>query len=228
MSKIRLLMVDDHRMFLQGLRMLIEMESDIQVVGECTNGVDAVDAVMRLEPDVVLMDINMPGMNGVDATKQIMERRPETGIIILTMYREDAQVFHAIKSGARGYILKDVETSEVVRAVRAVARGESMIDPALATHQLSEFKRVWQQPGGHPRDGLTDREVAILRLIAAGLSNKEIGAQLAFSEKTIKNYITVIFQKLQLTDRTQAAVYAVQHGLVEKAGQGAGDAPDAE
>jgi DNA-binding NarL/FixJ family response regulator len=229
MSKIRLLMVDDHRMFLQGLRMLIEMESDIQVVGECTNGADAVDAVMRLEPDVVLMDINMPGMNGVDATRQIMERRPETGIIILTMYREDAQVFHAIKSGARGYILKDVETSEVVRAVRAVARGESMIDPALATHLLSEFKRVWQQPGGHPRDGLTDREVAILRLIAAGLSNKEIGAQLSFSEKTIKNYITVIFQKLQLTDRTQAAVYAVQHGLVEKAGQGAGDAAaDAE
>jgi DNA-binding NarL/FixJ family response regulator len=210
------MMVDDHRMFLQGLRSLIEMESDIEVVGECSNGYDALDAVMRLHPDVVLMDINMPGMNGVEVTRQILERRPETGIIILTMYREDAQVFHALKNGARGYILKDVETFEVVRAVRAVARGESMIDPVLATRVLSEFKRLWQHNESQPRDGLTEREITILRLIAGGYSNKEIGAELCLSEKTIKNYITVIFQKLQLSDRTQAAVYAVQHGLVPR------------
>src|SRR6478672_10908778 len=195
MNKIRVLMVDDHRMFLQGMRTLIEMEADVQVVGECTNGYEAVEAVLRLQPDVVLMDINMPGLNGVDATRQILEQRPDTGIIILTMYREDAQVFHAIKNGARGYVLKDVETGEVVRAVRAVARGESMIDPVLATRVLSEFKRLWQQTDSHPRDGLTEREVTILRLIAAGNSNKEIGAELCLSEKTIKNYITVIFQK---------------------------------
>jgi DNA-binding NarL/FixJ family response regulator len=210
------MMVDDHRMFLQGLRTLIEMESDIEVVGECSNGYDALEAIMRLQPDVVLMDINMPGLNGVDATRQILERRPETGVIILTMYREDAQVFHALKNGARGYILKDVETGEVVRAVRAVARGESMIDPVLATRVLTEFKRLWQHSDSHPRDGLTEREITILRLIAAGHSNKEIGMELCLSEKTIKNYITVIFQKLQLSDRTQAAVYAVQHGLVEQ------------
>ncbi len=216
MSTIRLMMVDDHRMFLQGLRTLIEMEPDIEVVGECNNGYDALEAVMHLQPDVVLMDINMPGMNGVEVTRQILERRPQTGVIILTMYREDAQVFHALKNGARGYILKDVETGEVVRAVRAVARGESMIDPVLATRVLSEFKRLWQQTDSHPRDGLTEREVTILRLIAAGNSNKEIGAELCLSEKTIKNYITVIFQKLQLSDRTQAAVYAVQHGLVQQ------------
>lgn len=216
MDPIRLMMVDDHRMFLQGLRSLIEMESDIEVVGECSNGYDALDAVMRLHPDVVLMDINMPGMNGVEVTRQILERRPETGIIILTMYREDAQVFHALKNGARGYILKDVETFEVVRAVRAVARGESMIDPVLATRVLSEFKRLWQHNESQPRDGLTEREITILRLIAGGYSNKEIGAELCLSEKTIKNYITVIFQKLQLSDRTQAAVYAVQHGLVQQ------------
>ena len=220
MDPIRLMMVDDHRMFLQGLRSLIEMESDIEVVGECSNGYDALDAVMRLHPDVVLMDINMPGMNGVEVTRQILERRPETGIIILTMYREDAQVFHALKNGARGYILKDVETFEVVRAVRAVARGESMIDPVLATRVLSEFKRLWQHNESQPRDGLTEREITILRLIAGGYSNKEIGAELCLSEKTIKNYITVIFQKLQLSDRTQAAVYAVQHGLVEKSALG--------
>src|SRR5436305_1354407 len=139
-------MVDDHRMFLQGLRALLESEPDITVVGECTNGYDALAAIERLQPDVVLMDLNMPGLNGVDATRQALERRPETGIIILTMYREDVQVFHAIKSGARGYVLKDAETSEVVRAVRAVARGETMIDPTLATRVLGEFKRVWQQP----------------------------------------------------------------------------------
>ncbi len=216
MSTIRLMMVDDHRMFLQGLRTLIEMEPDIEVVGECSNGYEALEAIMRLQPDVVLMDINMPGMNGVEVTHQIIERRPQTGVIILTMYREDAQVFHALKNGARGYILKDVETSEVVRAVRAVARGESMIDPVLATRVLSEFKRLWQQTDSRPRDGLTEREVTILRLIAAGNSNKEIGSELCLSEKTIKNYITVIFQKLHLSDRTQAAVYAVQHGLVQQ------------
>jgi DNA-binding NarL/FixJ family response regulator len=217
MKKIRVLMVDDHRMFLQGLRSLIEQESDIEVVGECTNGHDALPAVARLQPDVVLLDINMPGMDGVEATRRIIEQRPETGVIILTMYREDAHVFHAIKNGARGYVLKDVETIEVVRAIRSVARGESIIDPLLATRVLTEFQRVWRRDDARQRDGLTEREVEILRLIAAGLSNKEIGNRLSFSEKTIKNYITVIFQKLQLTDRTQAAVYAVQHGLVEKA-----------
>src|SRR5215212_4471892 len=177
MNKIRVLMVDDHRMFLQGMRALIEMEPDIEVIGECTNGMEAVETVLRLNPDVVLMDINMPGLNGVEATRQILERQPGAGIIILTMYREDGQVFYAIKSGARGYILKDAETSEVVRAVRAVARGESMIDPVLATRVLTEFKRVWQQPNQNPRDGLTEREIAILRLIASGLSNKEIGVE---------------------------------------------------
>ena len=217
MKMIRVLMVDDHRMFLQGLRTLIEQEPDIEVIGECTNGYDALPAVLRLQPDVVLLDINMPGMDGVEATRQIMEQRPETGIIILTMYREDAHVFHAIKNGARGYVLKDVETIEVVRAVRSVARGESIIDPVLATRVLTEFQRVWKNDNAKQRDGLTEREVEILRLIAGGLSNKEIGNRLSFSEKTIKNYITVIFQKLQLTDRTQAAVYAVQQGLVEKA-----------
>src|SRR5215212_6326460 len=215
MKTIRVLMVDDHRMFLQGLRSLIEMESDIEVVGECTNGQDAVVAVQRLQPDVVLLDINMPGLDGVEVTRLINEQQPSTSVIILTMYREDAHVFHAIKNGARGYVLKDAETIEVVRAVRAVARGESIIDPVLATRVLTEFQRVWQKDDARQRSGLTEREVAIMRLIAAGLSNKEIGARLAFSEKTIKNYITVNFQKLQLSDRTQAAVYAVQHGLVE-------------
>ena len=216
MADIRLLIVDDHRMFVQGLRLLIEMEPDIQVVGEVHSGEESLDAVQRLQPDVVLMDVNMPGLNGVDATRQILEQRPDTGIIMLTMNRDDAQVFQAIKSGARGYILKDAETIEVVRAVRTVARGESAITPAMTTRVLTEFKRLWEQPNAAQRSGLTEREVSILRLIARGLSNKEIGANLSLSEKTIKNYITVILQKLQLNDRTQAAVYAVQNGLVDQ------------
>lgn len=215
MADIRLLIVDDHRMFVQGLRLLIEMEPDIRVVGEVHTGEEAPDAVLRLHPDVVLMDINMPGLNGVEATRQILEQRPETGIIILTMNRDDAQVFQAIKSGARGYILKDAEMIEVVRAVRTVARGESAITPAMTTRVLTEFKRLWEQPNAAQRSGLTEREISILRLIAHGLSNKEIGANLSLSEKTIKNYITVILQKLQLNDRTQAAVYAVQNGLMD-------------
>jgi NarL family two-component system response regulator LiaR len=211
---IRVLMVDDHRLFLEGLRGLLEMEPDLRIIGTAANGYEALAAVERLQPDVVLMDINMPGLNGVDATRQIIQQYPATGIIILTMYREEEQVFQAIKSGARGYILKDVETAEVVAAIRAVARGESRIEPVLATRLLQEFQRVWQETGTDPRSRLNEREVAILRLIAAGLSNKAIAADLGFAEKTIKNYITVIFQKLHLSDRTQAAVYAVQHGLV--------------
>jgi NarL family two-component system response regulator LiaR len=214
LSIIRVLMVDDHRLFLEGLRGLLEMEPDLRIVGTAANGYEALAAVERLQPDVVLMDINMPGLNGVDATRQIIKQYPAIGIIILTMYREEEQVFQAIKSGARGYILKDVETAEVVAAIRAVARGESRIEPVLATRLLQEFQRVWQETGTDPRSRLNEREVAILRLIAGGLSNKAIAADLGFAEKTIKNYITVIFQKLHLSDRTQAAVYAVQHGLV--------------
>ena len=215
MKTIRLLMVDDHRMFLQGLRALIEREPDIEVIGECVNGLEAVAAAVQLQPDVVLMDLNMPILNGVDATRQILDVRPATGIIILSMNREDAQVFQAIKNGARGYILKDAGRAEVLQAIRTVAAGEAILDSALALRVMDEFKRLWAQPATRPHASLTAGELAILRCVAAGLSNKGIGAELNFSEKTIRNYISRIFQKLQLTDRTQAAVYAVQHGLVE-------------
>ncbi len=215
MNVIRVLMVDDHRMFLQGLAALITTEPDIEVVGQCANGQEAVTAVVQLEPDVVLMDVNMPILDGVAATRQILAQRPQTRVIILSMNQEDSQVFQAIKNGARGYLLKDADRADVVRAIRAVAHGEAIIDSTLALRVLDEFKRLWAHPSADGGGDLTDGERAILRHIAAGLSNKEIGVALSFSEKTIRNYISRIFQKLQLTDRTQAAVYAVQHGLVD-------------
>jgi len=212
---IRVQLADDHKMFRQGLRMLFEMEPDISIVGESSTGSDAVQRALELNPDVILMDINMPGLNGVEATREILEQRPEIGVIMLTMLREDEQVFQAIKNGARGYILKDVDSAELIQAVRIVARGESMIDASLATRVLSEFKRMSQQSEQRNRECLTDRELQILTLIAQGMSNKDISAKLFLSEKTVKNYITTIFQKLQLTDRTQAAIYALQKGLIK-------------
>ncbi len=215
MAKIRLLLVDDHQLFRQGLRALIEIEPDIEVVGECVNGREAVTAVHTLQPDVVLLDLNMPVLDGVAATREIMEQHPATGVIILSMNREDSNVFQAVKNGARGYILKDAGRTEVLGAVRTVARGEAILDPALALRVMDEFKRLWAQPQARPDSTLTPNETAILRLVATGRSNKEIGVVLNFSEKTIRNYISRIFQKLQVNDRTQAAVYAVQHGLAE-------------
>ena len=215
MATIRLLLVDDHQMFRQGLRALIEIESDIEVVGECANGREAVTAVQLLQPDVVLLDLNMPVLDGVAATREIMAQNPATGVILLSMNREDANVFQAVKNGARGYILKDAGRAEVLGAVRTVARGEAILDPALALRVMDEFKRLWSQPQARLESTLTANETAILRLVATGRSNKEIGVVLSFSEKTIRNNISRIFQKLQVTDRTQAAVYAVQQGLTE-------------
>ena len=215
MTAIRVLMVDDHRMFVECLRGMIEQESDIEVVGVCYDGPSAVARCAEMQPDVVLMDFNMPAMTGAEATRRMLERRLETAVIILTMERQDAQMFQAIKDGARGYILKDAQVDDVVRAVRRVARGETIIDPLLTTRILSEFKRVWHSAAPGAAEGLKERELVILRLLAHGYTNREIAAELCFSEKTVKNYLTMIFHKLQITDRTQAAVYAVQHGLVD-------------
>jgi len=228
MDAIRVLLVDDHRMFLQGLHALLESEPDIVVVGECGDGVQAVTTAGQARPDVILIDVNMPRLDGIAATRQITARYPETAVIVLTMYQDDTQLFQAVKNGARGYILKSVDTADLVAAIRAVARGESAIDPKLMTRLLAEFGRLWEQPTPQQRTGLSDREVEILRYIARGGSNREIGRLLNFSEQTIKNAITTIYQKLHITDRTQAAVYAVREGLIapdEAAMLGEADGP---
>lgn len=193
----------------------MEAEPDIEVVGEAGNGVDVEARVRETRPDVVLMDISMPIVDGVTATRRILAENRQVGIIILTVERHDRSVFEAIRAGAQGYLLKDSQVDEVTKAVRAVYEGKSLIDPALATRVLLEFRRI---SSGHGVDnrlgGLSAKEVEILRLLAAGMTNKEIGNRLFISEKTVKNRLTAIFHKLELRDRVQAAVYALQLGLV--------------
>jgi DNA-binding NarL/FixJ family response regulator len=212
---IKVLIADDHKMFRQGLRMLFEMEPDIKIVGEARDGIEAEQLAEALQPDVILMDINMPGLDGMEATRRILKTRPDAAIIILTMFREDEHVFQAIRAGAHGYVLKDADSNEVMKAVRAVAAGESVLDTAMTAKVFNQFKVMSEMTEKTNAEGLTDRELEILSLIAQGSSNREIGDRLFLSEKTIKNYVTSIFQKLQTNDRTQAAVYAIQHGLIQ-------------
>jgi DNA-binding NarL/FixJ family response regulator len=213
---IKVLIADDHKMFRQGLRMLFEMESDIKVVGEARDGLEVQELAVALEPDIILMDINMPGTDGVEATRRILKTRPEQAVIILTMFREDEHVYQAINAGARGYVLKDADSVDVLRAIRNVADGGSVLDSAMTNKVFQQFKQMSEKSEKHNPEGLTNRELEILALIANGDSNRVIGEKLFLSEKTIKNYITSIFQKLQTSDRTHAAVYAIQHGLISQ------------
>ncbi|MDW8102956.1 MAG: response regulator transcription factor [Anaerolineae bacterium] len=211
MSLIRVLIADDHRLFRQGLRLICETVGNLEVVGEAENGQEAVELALKLNPDVVLMDIRMPVMDGVEATRQITARAPSVRIIILTMYRQDQYVFEAIKAGARGYLLKDVDEQELVKAVRAVHRGEALVDPALAARLLEEFRRLSQST---VEEELTPGEMEVLRLVAQGLDNKSIARKLKISERTVANRLSEIYQKLRVVSRTQAALVALRRGWV--------------
>jgi DNA-binding NarL/FixJ family response regulator len=214
-KKIRVLLADDHNLFRQGLRQLLEQEDDIEVVGEAGDGLEVQRLVAETNPDIVLMDINMPLADGVSATREIMRTDSDTGIIILTMYREEGHVFQAVQAGARGYLLKSASAAEVVSAVRAVHSGASSLDPEMASKVLEEFRRLSTKAGGEAGlGGLTERELALLRLVASGLSNKEIARNLYLSESTVKNRLSIIFEKIGAEDRTQAAIYAITHGLL--------------
>lgn len=214
-SPIRVLIVDDHTLFREGLIAIMANAPDLNVVGEAGIGADAITMARELQPDVVLMDINMPEVNGIAATRQILAQRPVTGVIMLTMLEDDESLFAAMCAGARGYILKGARKTEVLRTIRAVAVGEALFGPAIAARVVALFQQrsvVAQRPVLAFPD-LTEREREVLELIAHGADNQAIARQLSISAKTVSNYISSIFSKLQVVDRAQAIVKARRAGF---------------
>jgi DNA-binding NarL/FixJ family response regulator len=211
-TEIRVLIADDHAVVRQGLRTFLELQEDIEVVGDAADGAAALAGVERFEPDVVLMDLVMPGLGGVEAIRRLRTLRPETRVLVLTSFLDDEKLFPAVRAGAAGYLLKDVEPSELVRAIRTVADGESLLHPAVAARLMEEFSDT-ERPVAE--EALTAREREVLLLIARGLPNKQIALELGIAEKTVKTHVSSILGKLGLTDRTQAALYAVRAGLIE-------------
>lgn len=214
---IRILLVDDQRLMREGLRILLELEPDLKVVGEAEDGQKAVEAYAEFQPDVVLMDVRMPGMDGVEATWRLRERWPQARIIILTTFDDDEYVFEGLRAGALGYLLKDVSGHDLAEAVRTVAGGGALIEPSVARKVVAEFARL-APPVRFPEAGLpeplSNREREVLQLLAQGLSNREIATRLSLAEGTVKNYITNILQKLGARDRTQAALRARELGVI--------------
>jgi len=212
---IRVLLADDHSLFRQGLRKLLELEDEIFIVGEASDGREVVALAQELQPDVILMDIKMPFTDGATAAETVLKDNPNTGVITLTMYDDEAHLQAALQAGVRGYLLKTTDSREVAAAIRAVAQGASLIDPAMTTKMLSQYRRLSQ---GGAREGgpwLTEKENAVLRLLGGGYSNKEIARELSYSESTVKNRLSVIFEKIGVQDRTQAAIYALTQGLLQ-------------
>jgi NarL family two-component system response regulator LiaR len=208
---ISVLIADDHPFVRHGLRTYLETLDDLEVVGEASDGAEAVELATRLLPEVVLMDLVMPELDGVEATRAIRAASPSTKVIVLTSFDDDEKVFPAIKAGAAGYLLKDVHPAELAEAVRKASRGEALLAPSVAARLMQEVAGE----GGRPGNDLTERELEVLRLIARGQANKVIARELGVSEKTVKTHVSNILAKLHLADRTQAALYAVREGLAE-------------
>src|SRR5215467_1308685 len=210
---IHVLLVDDHPLVRGGLRALLSSEPAISVVGEATDGAEAISRALELEPDVILMDLHMSAMNGIEATRQILRAQPRIGIIALTMLEDDDTVFAAMRAGARGYLLKGADEAEVLRAVHAVAQGVAIFSPAIAGRLIQFFANASPVPPAHLFPELTDREREILGMIAHGKSNAEITKELTLSPKTVSNHVSNIFAKLQVVDRAQAVLRAQQAGI---------------
>ncbi len=212
---IRVLLADDHSLFRKGLRHMLDIEQDIEVVGEARDGEEVQRLARELKPDVVLLDINMPVVDGIAAARELRQAAPQLGILMLTMFAEEDFLTRAVEAGANGYLLKDIPFDQIVTAVRAAARGEAVINPRVAARLIQEF-RGERGPQVNPYTALTEREQEVLRLIAQGRSNGEIAAALAISEKTVKGHVSNVLSKLYLEDRTQAAIYAWREGFVRR------------
>jgi len=213
---ISVLLVDDHALVREGLRQLFTLQEDIQVVGEAADGVEALHTIRRLRPDVVLMDIHIPIVDGIAVTRQITHDFPNVGVIMLTMHRDQQHIVQAMKSGARGYLLKSTPVREVAQAIRTVHAGGTLVEPGMTGAIVSELRRLSDDSKGGQRllELLTEKELEIVRYVATGMSNKEIANKLVYSEKTVKNYLSIIFQKLNIRDRTQAAILALRQGVL--------------
>jgi DNA-binding NarL/FixJ family response regulator len=210
---IRVLVADDHPLFREGVQVLLQSVSDMEVAGQAMSGDEAVELAAALAPDVILMDLQMPGCNGIEATRRILQERPETGILVLTMFEDDDSVFAAMRAGARGYLLKGADGDDILRAIRAVARGEAIFGPSIAQRLIAFFASPQASTPPTPFPELTDREREILDLVAQGLGNWDIAHRLGVNEKTVRNHVSTIFAKLQVAGRAEAIVRAREAGL---------------
>lgn len=210
---MKILLCDDQAVIRDGLEMLLTLEKDFNIVASAQDGAEAVELAAKHQPDLILMDLKMPGMNGIEATREISKKFPKTKILVLTTYDDDEWVFDAIRAGASGYLLKDTPRQKIIEAIRGTVDGKSFVDPAVAGKILNQVASNQTQPASILTDKLTERELDVLRLIAKGMTNTEIAGQLHLSEGTVRNHVSAILEKLSVSDRTQAAVIAIQHGF---------------
>ncbi|EGK14806.1 response regulator [Kroppenstedtia eburnea] len=211
---INVLLVDDHAVLRDGLSNIISLEEDMEVVGQASSGAEALLMIEELQPDVVLMDINMPGMSGVEAIRRIRAKDQKVAVLVLTMFDRDEYLYESIRAGATGYLLKDAPSSDVIDAIRSASRGESTLHPVMARKLLDNISGGKKTDRGSNEDSLTPRELDVLNLMVKGLSNKEIAEQLFISDKTVKIHVSNILKKLRVKSRSQAIIYAIQHELV--------------
>ena len=210
---MKILLCDDQAVIRDGLEMLLNLEKDFQVIASAQDGSEAIELAEKHKPELILMDLKMPIVNGIEATREIHKKSPNIKILVLTTYDDDEWVFDAIRAGASGYLLKDTSRQKIIEAIRGTMDGKSFLDPNVAGKVLNQVANNQTQPSSILKDKLTERELDVLRLLAKGMPNFEIAGQLYLSEGTVRNYVSAILEKLNVSDRTQAAVIAIQHGL---------------
>jgi DNA-binding NarL/FixJ family response regulator len=215
MDKITILLADDHNVLRQGIAQALESQLDMQVVAQAKTGTEAITLARVHKPMVALLDIQMPEADGIEVTAKLKEEMPEIGIIILTMFKQDNYIFEAIKAGANGYLLKEVELDEMLDAIRRVARGEAYLDPVIAGRVLAELRQPKKEPETQQPHDLAERDIQILSLIGQGLSNQEIADRIMISEKTVRNRLSRLFKRFALKNRTEAALFAIQQGFID-------------